>query len=101
MNDRADGFTLVHKVKSFIDILQSHGVSDKSIEFEFSIEITLHITRQFCSAFSPAKRRAAPDAPRYQLKRTGANFFAGTGNAESGSASRSCGAALVAGVPVA
>src|SRR5687768_4911967 len=82
MDDGTNGFAFVHEIKRFIDILQSHGVSDKSIEFELSIEIALHIARQFSAALHTAKCRAAPDTARHQLERAGAYLFACSGNTD-------------------
>src|SRR5437868_2135440 len=81
MNHRSDRFSLMHQVEGFVDILQPHRVCDEGIEFEFSVQVALHIPRQFGAAFYPPKCRAAPDASRYQLKRAGADFFASTSNA--------------------
>src|SRR5688500_3292288 len=82
MNDSTNGFALMHEIKRFIDVLQPHVVSDKSIEFEFSVKIALDIARQFSAALHPAKSRAAPDAARHQLERAGAYLFACTGNTD-------------------
>lgn len=45
MNDGADGFTVVHQIKSFIDFIQFHGVRDKRCQLDFAAHGIFHHSR--------------------------------------------------------
>lgn len=82
MDNAADAFAAVHQVESFIDLGEVHVVGDELVDLECASEILFN---EFWDAFDtlvPSKCGSLPGSSGDKLEWSGADFLAGTGNAD-------------------
>src|SRR5690606_28906251 len=69
VDNRTDAFALVHQVKGFVDLLQTHGMGDKGVQRDLTGLRLGHIARQLGTALDATECAAAPDTTGHQLER--------------------------------
>src|SRR5690606_38418173 len=82
VDDGANALAFVHQIERRVDLIQTHGVSDKSVQRDLAALRFIHVAGQLGAALDPTEGRTAPDPAGHQLERTGTDFLAGTGHTD-------------------
>ena len=75
--------TLVHGIKSLVDIVEAKVVGDKLVNLDLASEVVLNKTGQLRAALDTTKGRSAPDTASHQLEGTGLNLLASSSDTDN------------------
>lgn len=75
--------TLVHGIKSLVDIVEAKVVGDELVNLDLACEVVLNKAGQLRAALDTAKSRSTPDTASHQLEGTGLNLLASSSDADN------------------
>lgn len=82
VDDASDAFTAVHQVEGFVDLGEVHVVGDELVNLESAGEVFFDELRDTLDAFVSSECGSLPGSSGDKLEWSGADFLAGTGNAD-------------------
>lgn len=83
VNDRSDALALVHQVKRFVDLVQSHCMGYKFVDQQFLVKVRLHQFWHIVDTLPAAECRSLPCSTCYQLEWPSANLSASSSYANN------------------
>src|SRR5690554_774899 len=82
VNNGTNTLTFMHQIEGFIDLFQTHGVSDEIAKLELTLHIPFNNTGQLRTPFYATECRPSPNPTGNQLEWTSGDFLTGPGNTD-------------------